>query len=379
LTSLNSQATCPEPETELSPALNLAPTSNFIAEARLEIGREMEAGKSLVKRQRSETQVRERSRCLNMLGRICGAMAMKRETHALAIHYLDQYIWQFPYQAMKIVALGALTLALKMDDAEMISKFCFQYLYNPERTVKKSASHLKLKQKRDPTREENREVKSKLSVILTAKISDDKKPVREDFNLDEVLDFETHIMVKLGFRLVAKTVNYWVELFTASWDTFVREACPQYQDALSFRTEKHPRNLSYLLQLVELQQYSMGIYTQPKVGLVLGGLYLVGRMSLQESREETPWEELCRYYRASLAKTTNLIFCDGVGMNPIFGDFLSLFGVSMAHIVESVQGLSRWLLPESVRVGEWRRVEGLNREDRLNTYLYNEELFKIAS
>jgi hypothetical protein len=66
-------------------------------------------------------------------------------------------------------------------------------------------------------------------------------------------------------------------------------------------------------------------------------------------------------------------------MNPIFGDFLSLFGVSMAHIVESVQGLSRWLLPESVRVGEWRRVEGLNREDRLNTYLYNEELFKIAS
>jgi hypothetical protein len=32
-----------------------------------------------------------------------------------------------------------------------------------------------------------------------------------------------------------------------------------------------------------------------------------------------------------------------------------------------------------VRVGEWRRVEGLNREDRLNTYLYNEELFKIAS
>jgi hypothetical protein len=305
---------------------------------------------------------------------------MKRETHALAIHYLDQFIWGFPYQAMKLVALGALTLALKMDDAEMISKFCFQYLYNPERTVKKSASHLKLKQKRDPTREENREVKSKLSAILAAKIADDKKqPVREDFNLDEVLDFETHIMVKLGFRLVAKTVNYWVELFTAAWDAFVSEACPHYQEALSFRNDKLPRNLSYLLQLVELQQYCMGIYSQHKVGLVLGALYLVGRMSLQESREGTPWEELCRYYRASLAKTTNLIFCDGVGMNPIFGDFLTLFGVSMAHIVESVQGLGRWLLPESVRVGEWRRVEGLNREDRLNTYLYNEELFKIAS
>lgn len=114
-------------------------------------------------------------------------MNMKRETHSLAIHYLDQYISQFNCQSMKLVTLGALTLALKMDDAQMISKFCFQYLYNPQRTVKKnsSTSHLKLKHKRDPNiRDDTREVKSKLTIILSSRISEDKKSVKEDFNLE---------------------------------------------------------------------------------------------------------------------------------------------------------------------------------------------------
>ncbi len=44
---------------------------------------------------------------------------------------MDQYINQYSATSMKLVILGALTLALKMDDAEMTSKFCFQYLYNP--------------------------------------------------------------------------------------------------------------------------------------------------------------------------------------------------------------------------------------------------------
>jgi hypothetical protein len=77
---------------------------------------------------------------------------------------------------MKLVALGALTLALKMDDAEMISKFCFQYIYNPERTVKKSGSNnnIRTKHKRESVvgiKDECREIKSKLSVILGVKIS----------------------------------------------------------------------------------------------------------------------------------------------------------------------------------------------------------------
>jgi hypothetical protein len=56
-------------------------------------------------------------------------------------------------------------------------------------------------------------------------------------------------------------------------------------------------------------------------------------MALQEKKEETPWEELCRYYKVSLSKTTNLIFCDGIGINILFGDFLTLFELSMANII----------------------------------------------
>jgi hypothetical protein len=84
-----------------------------------------------------------------MLAKICNALGMKRETFFLAIYYMDQYIGQYSTACMKIVALGALTLGLKMDDAEMTSKFCFQYLYNPEKTVKRNSSgaQLRMKQK----------------------------------------------------------------------------------------------------------------------------------------------------------------------------------------------------------------------------------------
>lgn len=56
-------------------------------------------------------------KCLSMLSRICSTMNMKRETFYLSVHYLDQFISQFSYQSMKLIALGSLTLALKMDDA----------------------------------------------------------------------------------------------------------------------------------------------------------------------------------------------------------------------------------------------------------------------
>lgn len=78
---------------------------------------------------------------------------------------------------------------------------------------------------------------------------------------------------------------------------------------------------------------------------VLAGIYLLARMALQEKKEQTPWEELCKYYRMSLAKTTNLIFCDGVGINVLFGDFLTLFELNMTNIIECVQMFSRYLQP----------------------------------
>ena len=82
-----------------------------------------------------------------MVSKICGVLNTKREAFFLAIHYLDHFITQFPYQSMKLICLGCLTLALKIDDADMISKFCFHYLYNPERTVKKNRSSNQIKVK----------------------------------------------------------------------------------------------------------------------------------------------------------------------------------------------------------------------------------------
>lgn len=101
---------------------------------------------------------------------------MKRTTYCLAVHYMDRYCADFAYQSLKLVALGCLTLALKMDDAEMISKFCFLYLYNPERTVKKAGSNqqLKVKQKRESVnaaKEEGKEMKARLATILAIRIA----------------------------------------------------------------------------------------------------------------------------------------------------------------------------------------------------------------
>jgi hypothetical protein len=63
----------------------------------------------------------------------------------------------------------------------------------------------------------------------------------------------------------------------------------------------------------------------------------------------------------SLSKTTNLIFCDGIGMNILFGDFLTLFELSMANIIDSVQLFSRSLQSSLLRILDYRRCEGLNR------------------
>lgn len=67
---------------------------------------------------------------------------------------MDHYLSQFPVTSLKIVALGALTLGLKMDDAEMISMFCFQYLYNPEKTVKRNSSGTQLRLKHNKQKEQ---------------------------------------------------------------------------------------------------------------------------------------------------------------------------------------------------------------------------------
>jgi hypothetical protein len=42
-------------------------------------------------------------------------------------------------------------------------------------------------------------------------------------------------------------------------------------------------------------------------------------------------------------KSSNLVFCDSIGMNELFGNFLGLFDLSLMKLVDSVQQLSRHL------------------------------------
>lgn len=42
-------------------------------------------------------------------------------------------------------------------------------------------------------------------------------------------------------------------------------------------------------------------------------------------------------------KSSNLVFCDGTGVNELFGDYLALFDLSLMQLVDSVQLLSRHL------------------------------------
>lgn len=55
------------------------------------------------------------------------------------------------------------------------------------------------------------------------------------------------MMVKLGFKLVTKTINYWTDIFTALWDSFVNEYRPDFIGTLQFRSESQGRNWNYLL------------------------------------------------------------------------------------------------------------------------------------
>ena len=88
-------------------------------------------------------------------------------------------------------------------------------------------------------------------------------------------------MIKFGFKLMIKTINYWADMLTALWDSYIDEFCPKYIDTLIFRNDRNPRNFSYVLQIIELESISMGTYSKSNVSMVLAAIYLVTRMALQ--------------------------------------------------------------------------------------------------
>lgn len=157
---------------------------------------------------------------------------MRRESNSLAIYYLDQLLLNSPVENLKKVTLSSLTLALKMDDAEMVNRFYLEFLQNPERTVKKSIStnfgknYKKKENCTNSSLKEKDELRLKLANILLINISENVKNVREEVSLEEVMDFETEIMLKLNFKLSTKTITYWIDLLTTLWDGFIYEKQP---------------------------------------------------------------------------------------------------------------------------------------------------------
>ena len=104
--------------TEAALQMSIAPESDLLGEIKVEVIAEMESVRGTIRKQRTtEAGVKERLRCMSMLGRICGIMGMKRETHSLAVHYMDQFLMHHVPPSLKLLTLGSLTLAIKMDDA----------------------------------------------------------------------------------------------------------------------------------------------------------------------------------------------------------------------------------------------------------------------
>jgi len=78
-----------------------------------------------------------------------------------------------------------------------------------------------------------------------------------------------------------------------------------------------------------------------------------------------------------LSKSANLIFYDQFGINVVYGNFLSVLNLSLANIIDCVQYVSRYIIPERLKINNYRDIEGDTYEDKLSNYIYNEELLKI--
>jgi hypothetical protein len=57
----------------------------------------------------------ERMKCLNLIGNVCTELKAKRDTYCLAVCYFDKYILNTDCHNMKIIALTAIMMSLKMD------------------------------------------------------------------------------------------------------------------------------------------------------------------------------------------------------------------------------------------------------------------------
>ncbi len=90
------------------------------------------------------------------MSKLCISLNIRRESHSLAIFYLDKYLLSLGQELvgkdLKLMSMTALLLAIKVDDGIMARRLCHEYINRMEiilgmsnKTSSKSKSIMKYK------------------------------------------------------------------------------------------------------------------------------------------------------------------------------------------------------------------------------------------
>lgn len=208
-----------------------------------------------------------------MLGKICSSMNLKRETHSLAITYVDRFLdSHLEPKVVKTVAIAALMMALKIDHAESVGHLICQFSSNASFQAASTITEFKdqkpLKKKEGcQDQEETPHLRFNLNRpkqpnIFTTVLSCEEIFSEYDHILckEEIADMEMQMMIKLNFKLAIRSCVYWIDSLTLIWDSFVNELYPSLKLKLFYRVQQNIIGYSYLSQLTETAFYSTHSY-----------------------------------------------------------------------------------------------------------------------
>ena len=183
------------------------------------------------------------------------------------------------------------------------------------------------------------------------------------------------MMIKLNFKMAIRSFVYWIDSLSLIWDSFIYEFYPSLRAKLLYRQQKSITNYSYLSQLTEIAFYSVESYIYSRVLIVLSFMYIITRVSLEfgDSREEKGFDT----YKINLAQSSNILFIDKLGVNELFGKFLSLYNMDMGDIVNCCQYVSKFLNYKMLRIYSPVKPQSI-LEPIINVYQYNPELYRYV-
>lgn len=106
-------------------------------------------------------------------------------------------------------------------------------------------------------------------------------------------------------------------------------------------------------------------------------MYLIIRIKLEEQKECETLKKLFEKYRNNLLKSTNIIFYDNIGINELYGDFLTQLNLSLSDIVTAVKYVAQFFVYEHLKSFSFnnKSKQVNNRYDlhehRISLYQYN--------